>query len=129
MEIILKELKKVAVTVGIIAVLTLLVGLFCGAGFLSMLVSLLFGGLFTLANFYLLGSLCQKACTKTPERAKRYMQLNYAARLILVAIVIVAAFKLSYLNPAGVILPLFAPKLTYFATAVYETLHKKKPAQ
>lgn len=129
MEIILKELKKVAVTTGIIAVLTLAVGLLCGANPLSLLISLLFGCMFTLANFYLLGTLCRKACTKTPEHAKRYMQLNYAVRLLLVAIVIAAAFKLSYLNPAGVILPLFAPKLTYFSTAIYQTLHKSKPVR
>lgn len=127
MEVILKELKKIAVTVGAIDVLTLTVGLLCGAGFFSMLISLLFGSLFTLANFYLLGTLCQKACTKTPESAKRYMQLNYAVRFFLTAVVIFAAFKLTYLNPAGVVLPLFAPKLTYFAVAIYETLHKEKP--
>ena len=129
MEIVLKELKKVVITTGVIDALALTIGLLCRMNFLPLLVSLLFGSLFTNANFYLRGTLCRKACTKTPEQAKRFMQLNYTIRLLLTAVVITAGFKLPYLNPLGVALPLFAPKLTYFSMAICEALHRKKPVR
>lgn len=126
MGIILTEMKKIAVTLGIMAVVLFPVGLLLGTSPLTMLVSLLFGSLFTLANFLLLGSICDKASRKAPHKAKTYMQLHYTARLILTAVVILAACKLPYLNPLGVIIPLFAPKLTYFAVGIYSSLRPKK---
>ena len=122
MEIILKELKKVALTLVGMDILIFAGGLLCRVNPLTMLISLLFGSLFTLANFMLLGSLCQKACTKHPLHAKRFMIVNYTIRLLLAAVVIVASFKLPYPNPFGVILPLFAPKITFFGWAIFETI-------
>lgn len=126
MDIILKEMKKVAVTLGILFVILFPIGLLCGIGWLEMLVSLLFGSLFTLANFMLLGSVCDRASRKPPNKAKIYMQLNYILRLVLTGIVILASFQMSYLTPLGVIVPLFAPKLTYFAVGIYQNICKKK---
>ena len=122
MEIILKELKKVALTLAGMDILIFIGGLLFRVNPFTMAISLVFGSLFTLANFMLLGSLCQKACTKTPLRAKRFMIMNYIARLLLAAVVIIASFELSYLNPVGVILPLFAPKITFFGWAIFETI-------
>ena len=126
MNIILQEMKKISITLGVMAVILFPVGIVCGTDWLNMLLSLLFGGLFTLANFMLLGSICDKASRKPPHKAKTYMQMNYIVRLLLTAVVILAAFKLSYLNPIGVIVPLFAPKLTYFAVGIYQSLHPEK---
>lgn len=50
------------------------------------------------------------------------MIVNYTIRLLFAAVVIVASFKLPYLNPFGVILPLFAPKITFFGWAIFETI-------
>ena len=55
MEIILKELKKVALTLVGMDILIFAGGLLCRVNPLTMLISLLFGSLFTLANFMLLG--------------------------------------------------------------------------
>jgi len=120
------EIKKLAVTIGILALILFPIGLICGVDWLKMLVSLLFGGLFTLANFLLLGSICEKACQKSPEKARSYMQLNYAIRMVLIGVVVFASFKVDYLSPLGVLPLLLAPKLTYFILAIHETVCKKK---
>lgn len=126
MEIILKEMKKQAITLSILVVILFPIGILCGVNWLTMLLSVLFGSLFTLANFMLLGSICDKACRKSPEKARTYMQFNYTLRILLVGIVILASLKLSYLSPLGVIPPLFAPKITYFMVAIYQTIFQKK---
>ena len=126
MGVAIKDLKKFAVTVLLLDGIVLVAGLLLGAGALSLLVSLLFGSLFAMANFLLLGSLCEKACTKQPLQAKRFMQINYTIRLFLTAVVIIAAFALPFFNPAGVVVPLFAPKLTYFAGAIWDCFRKKE---
>ncbi len=125
MNIILQELKKIAVTLGILTLLLLPLGLLPTVGFARMGISLLFGDLYTLANFFLLGNICDKVCRKTPHQAKRTMQLHFFIRTLLAAVVVFASFKLPYLTPLGVIPPLFAPKLTYFAIGVYASLFHK----
>lgn len=126
MELILKEMKKVAVTIGLMAAVLLTAGAFWDVDWQKLLLSLLFGGLYTLANFMLLGTVCAKACRKPPQKAKTYMQLHYALRLLLTGVVILASFQMPYLVPVGVIVPLFAPKLTYLAAGIWQSVWQRK---
>lgn len=122
MEIILRETKKIAITLGITAAVLMTAGAACGVPLWRMLLSVLFGSAYTAASFVLLGTICAKACRKTPAKAKSYMQLHYFFRLLLTGVVVLASFKMPYLTPAGVIVPLFAPKLTYFAVGIWESV-------
>ena len=126
MDFIWKEMKKIAVVLGLMAAAVLAVGGFCGIGLPELLISLLFGSLFTLANFMLLGTVCAKACRKPPAKAKVYMQLHYAVRMLLTGVVILASFKMPYLVPAGVIVPLFAPKLTYLSAGIWSSVWDRR---
>lgn len=120
MNIILPELKKVCITI-----------LVLNAGFLgiaiplsyfdyTILVGLVYGDLYTMFNFVLLGTVVEKAITKSPGKAKSYIHLHYAIRFAITGFIVAVAMLSPHINPWIVCLTLFAPKLTYYAISYYE---------
>lgn len=129
MNIILGEAKKVCITLATIDLIFILIALLTKTFDYTVATGLALGNVYTLLNFILLGTIVEKAVTKTKYAAKRYMQINYLIRLILTGIFIYIGFMSPYLNPWGVVISLFAPKLTYYTIGIYSTLVKKKKKQ
>lgn len=114
-SIILKEVKKVFITICILGIAVLGGTVAFNYFDSTVLYGFLFGSLYTLANFTLLGTISAKAVTMLPHRARQHMMLNYFIRYLLTAIVIYVGFKAPYIDGFVVIIMLFAPKITYYA--------------
>lgn len=79
---------------------------------------LLLGTAAMTVNIILLGYASRNAVERTLKRAKRYMFFFYLLRMTILGAAITAGFKISFLNPAAVCLPMFYPKVIYTARAI-----------
>lgn len=96
-----------------------------GAFSLSMVVGTLLGCGYSLFSFVLLGWSLETALAKDPVAAQRYMSGRYFLRLGLTAIVIIVSFQVDIINPVGMIVPLFFPKLIIHTRSILEKGGKK----
>lgn len=120
MNIILAELKKVCVTILVLNIVFVGVSLLLSLFDYTVLVGLVYGDLYTVFNFVLLGTIVEKAITKSPNKAKSYIHLHYAIRFAITGFILAIAMLSPHINPWIVCLSLFAPKLTYFAISFFE---------
>ncbi len=125
MEIAFREAKKVVITLLIIDVLCIVISLITKTFNLTVIGGIILGFVFTMLNFFLLGTIVEKAIFKSPRAAKRYMQLNYFTRYILTGTIMAIGFISPYINPWCVVISIFAPKLTYFSIGFYQLIFKK----
>lgn len=92
-----------------------------------MALGLLFGTLFQLLLFTLLGLNVQRSLqTGDPSRARRMMTMGAFGRYILCAVAIWVGIRSPGLNVFGVVFPLFYPKILYFSRAVYQQIRSRK---
>ncbi len=112
-EIVISELRRQAK--GMLPLMLITYGVFALLGYWQWqtALSILLGSAYALFNFYQIGQSALRAATfyRTPERAQRGMVRGYLTRYVLTAVVIVVSFKLPWLNPAAVIVPLFYTKI------------------
>ncbi|MEG0571323.1 MAG: ATP synthase subunit I [Oscillospiraceae bacterium] len=120
MKIIFDELKKIIICLAVLCSLCIVVAAAMNKLDYTCFLGLLLGSVFMVLNFALLGTTIEKAIIKTPKSAKRFMILHYSLRFILTGIIIFIGFKADYLNGICVCVPLFAPKLTYFAIGFFD---------
>ncbi len=76
-------------------------------------VSILLGTAYALFHFYQIGQSALRAAAlyRTPGQAQKSMVRGYLTRYVLTAVLIVVSFKLPWLNPAAVVIPLFYTKI------------------
>ena len=93
----------------------------------QMALGLLFGTLFLLLNFQLIGiSVKRSLGSLSPEIAKRKMTLGALGRYALSGVVIWVGIRSPMLHVFGVVLPLLYPKLIYYFGAVVDLFRKGK---
>ncbi len=116
--IILKEVKKVSITTVVMAILIIFVSAAIRMFDDSIIYSVLFGTLYTVSNFALLGTIAAKAITFDKRKAKVHMIVNNVIRYLITAFVMYVSFIAPYLNGWVVTSFLFAPKITYYSIEV-----------
>ena len=93
----------------------------------EMALGLLFGTLFLLLNFQLIGLSVKRSLNSlSPQAAKRRMTVGALGRYVLSGVVIWVGIRSPYLNVFGVVFPLFYPKLIYYCGAVWGWLRGRK---
>ena len=93
----------------------------------QMVLGLLFGTLFLLLHFQLIGiSVKRSLGSLSPENAKRRMTVGALGRYVLSGVVIWVGIRSPILNVFGVVLPLLYPKLIYYIGAVIDLFRKGK---
>lgn len=93
----------------------------------QMALGLLFGTLFLLLNFQLIGiSVKRSLGSLSPEIAKRKMTVGALGRYALSGVVIWVGIRSPMLHVFGVVLPLLYPKLIYYFGAVVDLFRKGK---
>lgn len=123
---ILEEGKKVSVTLLILDVLMVVVSLIFKVFDSSIILGIVYGFIFCLLNFALLGKAVERAVEMAEPAAKKHMQINYAIRFMLLGVIMAIPFLLENVNPWCAIVSMLAPKLTYTAIGFYGLISKKK---
>lgn len=107
--------------------ITLFISWLLGQELLHMALGLLFGTLFQLLLFTLLGLNVQRSLqTGKPPAARRMMVMGSIGRYLLCAVAIWVGIRSPRLNVFGVVFPLFYPKILYFSRAVYQQIRSGK---
>lgn len=123
---ILAEGKKVSITLLILDALMIATSLLFGAFDVSIILGIIYGFIFCLINFALLGKAVERAVMMAEPDAKKHMQINYAIRFMLLGVIMAIPFLLENVNPWCAIVSMLAPKLTYTAIGFYGLISKKK---
>lgn len=112
-EIVREELQKIAKPMLPLAVFTYAGFALCGYYGWETILSILLGTLYALFQFYQIGKAAVRAAAlyRDPSRAQKQVFSGYLTRYALTALLVVLAFKLPFLNPAAVIIPLFYTKV------------------
>lgn len=112
-EIVLDELRRQGK--GMLPLMLVTYGVFALLGYWQWqtAVSILLGTAYALFNFYQIGQSALRAAAayRTPAQAQKGMVRGYLTRYVLTAALIIAAFRVSWLNPAAVVVPLFYTKI------------------
>lgn len=109
------ETKHIAIGVAALSVVMELVFLVIGRFDYTVLLGNLLGGCYAVLNFFVMAMAVQKSVHRdTPEEAKLVIQNSYTKRLLVLAAVLIAGFKLPYFNWVAVVIPLFFPRITIF---------------
>ena len=85
----------------------------CGALDYRVFVGIGYGTRFSLLYCVLLGFVVRGALERPPKQAKRFLQINYAGRYLLLGAILSVAFLSEHVNPWCVCAAFLAPKLTY----------------
>lgn len=126
MDIILKEAKKIAISLIVIDIIIVIVTLLTNLFTSSVVFGIIYGFVFAELTFILLGTIVDKALGMDARRAKRYMRINYAIRFVLMAIILIIPFTSTTINGWCVAISMLAPKLTYFSIGFYSLIPKRK---
>lgn len=119
MDIVIAELKKIALGILLCDGVFLLVSL--GFGFFSaeLFSGMALGTAYAIIHFLLLGTSVASAMKKNPRQAQIQMTVQYFIRMILTAFVILIGFAVDFINPLGVVVPLFFPKIVLYAQSIF----------
>ena len=126
MDFIFKEVKKVAITLFIVDILIVVITLCFGVFDSSIILGIIYGVVFTLLLFILLGTVVEKALTMSPLAAKKHMKINYFARFFITAIVMIIPFIMDSINEWCVVVSLLCPKFTYTSIGFYDLITTRK---
>lgn len=109
------ETKHIAIGVVAMSLVMEIVFLVMGKFDYTVLLGNLLGGGYAILNFFLMAMAVQKSVHRdTPEEAKLVVQNSYTKRLLLLAAVLIAGFKLPYFYWVAVVIPLLFPRITIF---------------
>ena len=126
-KVIREERAMLAKGAAVLDLITLIVSRLLGQELIHMALGLLFGTLFQLLLFTLLGLNVQRSLqTGDPPTARRVMAVGSFGRYILAGVVIWVGIRSPWLNVFGVVFPLFYPKILYFSRAVYQQIRSGK---
>jgi len=113
MDFIFAEVKRVALTLAVLDGGWVLGALLLGRLDHRTVVGALYGFVFTLLCFVLLGVVVKNALNRPADKAKRYLQINYVGRYALLFAIFAVAFASEHVDPWCVAVSFLAPKLTY----------------
>jgi hypothetical protein len=68
----------------------------------------------------MLYSSIEKSVVLPEKNAKNKMMRGYLLRLLVIGVAVVLSFNVSIINPVGVLLPLFYPKIIYVGGAIFK---------
>ncbi len=84
------------------------------------------GTLLSAASFFTLAVSCQNAARMNEKTARLSMNGIYAARYILLFIILGVLMFFKLVNPLTAVIPLFVPKIGYTVGAIFFDKEKKK---
>ncbi len=93
--------------------------LFIGVN-ISMLLGLVLGTAVMFIYLVMLYNSVEKSVVLQEKKAKNKMMRGYLLRLLVIGVAVVLSFKVSIINPVGVLLPLFYPKIIYVGGAIFK---------
>lgn len=102
-EKVLKQLATCVVALGIVA---LGIGLFFADNILNWIIGIIIGTALSVLKVIMLKKTLDKAVDMSPEDAKNFTRSRYTLRMVLSIAVVVAAFKIPYVNVVSVIVGL-----------------------
>ncbi len=104
------DLKLLYIETFIMVIISFLISLFWGFD-LSLLIGFLVGYLYSCFSLFHMGYTVSKNVTKEISVAKRSMNINYAVRYVLLAILAAIAILLNLFSPIGLFVPVFFPRI------------------
>lgn len=126
MGIIYTESKKLTVTALAMDLLYTAASLIFHFFSASILFGALFGYLFMILNFSLLGTTLERSFGMDEKRARRFLRANYILRYLILGIVLAIAAVSEKIDFWIVAITLLAPKITYTVIGFYNTMFKKE---
>lgn len=108
---IVKETTYVALVTLVLSVLMQSVFLVLGKWNLSVLFSNILGAFFSVLNFFLMGLTIQSSLGKEVKDAKNRMKLSQTLRTLMMFLVAVVAYVVSYFNIIAVVIPYLFPRI------------------
>lgn len=105
---------KIIITDVIALIVLMILSFFITSNPMTWIMGYIFGGLFGIINFVLLGRTLYKASMMSPQRAQVYTSANYFIRMLITGIVLVIGLKADYLNSFAVIIGLLLIKQIIF---------------
>ena len=109
------QYKIIVIDVAALIVLMIL-SFFVTSNPMSWIMGYIFGGVFGILNFLLLGRTLYKASMMSPQKAQIYAGTNYFIRMLITGIVLIIGLKADYLNSFAVIIGLLLIKQIIFLT-------------
>ena len=119
MDILFKEMKKLAITLASLDLLIIVVGIILNSFNMSLILGIVLGNVYTVLNFALLYTVVEKALGMPAHLAKRHIQTHYFIRLIMSGAVLAVGFLVDSVNGWCVVVSLLAPKITYTVIGFY----------
>ncbi len=86
----------------------------------TLIIGGIYGNIFCVLNFWLLGVTAQSAVRKSPKKAQTYMNSMYCIRYLGLFLVMTAAAILPFINLLTALIPLLFPKLVITIRAFRE---------
>lgn len=117
---VLKETKYIAAWVTILSVLMQAVFLIIGKWHYSVLLGNLWGALFTVLNFFLMGLTVQRAVQKEEKEAKSMIKVSQLYRNFMILLMAIVGVVLPYFNTIAVIVPIFFPRIAIAFRPVFD---------
>jgi ATP synthase I chain len=101
-----KVLKQLAICVVALGIVALGIGLFFADNILNWIIGIIIGTALSVLKVIMLKKTLDKAVDMSPEDAKNFTRSRYTLRMVLSIAVVVAAFKIPYVNVVSVIVGL-----------------------
>lgn len=108
---VVKETTYVALVTLVLSVLMQSIFLVLGKWDLSVLFSNVLGAFFAVLNFFLMGLTIQFSLGKEVKDAKNRMKLSQTLRTLMMFLVAVVAYVVSYFNIIAVVIPFLFPRI------------------
>lgn len=119
MDIAIEELRKMLKSLMLCNLLTLVACALFKIVNMRLLISLLLGNLYMAVNFIMIGMAAEAALELDVEGARRKMATEYFKRLFITTLVIIFGITADFINPLGLILPLFFPKASLYCGNIF----------
>lgn len=126
MNFIIKEAKKVGICLFIVDIIIIGITALAKILDISVVFGIIYGFVFTMLHFILLGTIVEKALSMDARRAKRHMQLNYIARMVLLGVILAIPFTIDSINGWCVIISILTPRITYWVIGIYSLIQTRK---
>lgn len=119
MNIVFPEIKRIAIGSIICNIVFLIASALFSLFSKELFLGSIIGTVYAIVNFMLIGVSVSDAMKKTPKQAQISMVISYFIRMAITALVIFIGLSSDYINPIGVIIPLFFPKAVLYARSIF----------
>lgn len=108
---ILRETRYIAVWVIILSVIMEAVFLIIGKWDYKVLLGNIFGGIFAVLNFLLMGITVQRAVTREENDGKALVRTSQSLRTLMLFIAVTAGLVIPFFNGFAAVIPMFFPRI------------------